>query len=101
MIFFSQAHILYISPLKPLDFGTLYPLENPGQYKKISLTPLKQVGPLGAFKTLETHETLWPLDLGTLKPLSSVEPVSRRHLRDIDTTAASGDGGRGEQRELG
>ena len=27
MIFFSQAHILYISPLKPLDFGTLYPLK--------------------------------------------------------------------------
>ena len=59
MIFFRQAHILYISnTLKPLDFGTLYPLENPGQYKEISLTPLKQVGPLGAFKTLETHETL-------------------------------------------
>ena len=27
MIFFSQAHILYISPLKPLGFGTLYPLK--------------------------------------------------------------------------
>ena len=43
---FSQAHVLYVSPLKSLDFGTLYPLKNPGQYEEISQSPLKQVGAL-------------------------------------------------------